>query len=234
MSKALKLGSSGERVANLQKELMLLGYTPNIISKGVSADGSFGESTDAVVKAVQARCGLDVDGIVGPLTDSAIAVSLTNGYLPTVAPVWSAMTSQHWPVTSQQGWRSLGDVQQFHRGVDLGTPQGTNIYSPISGNVVVMVRNHSIAGGLIIVRNYETKWGFALCHMSRIDVELGDNIKRGEMLGFSGGLPGSFGAGYSTGPHLHVSAQYDGISVNPTAVIKLKEATGIMAPDRLT
>jgi murein DD-endopeptidase MepM/ murein hydrolase activator NlpD len=53
---ALKLGSRGEAVAEIQREL------------GVPADGIFGPVTDRTVRDFQAANGLEVDGIVGPVT----------------------------------------------------------------------------------------------------------------------------------------------------------------------
>ena len=49
-------GSSGDLVAHVQRAL------------GVTADGIFGPQTDAAVRAYQARAGLEVDGMVGPIT----------------------------------------------------------------------------------------------------------------------------------------------------------------------
>jgi hypothetical protein len=52
----LKKGSQGEAVIRLQKSL------------GIPADGDFGSITDTQVRAFQAACELDADGIVGPNT----------------------------------------------------------------------------------------------------------------------------------------------------------------------
>ena len=58
-SNILKLGATGAAVKDLQQKLKALGYL-----KG-SADGDFGELTEAAVKAFQAQMGLEVDGIAG-------------------------------------------------------------------------------------------------------------------------------------------------------------------------
>lgn len=57
-----KLGSKGEEVRRIQERLQALG-----IYRG-PLDGDFGGGTEAAVKLFQQREGLDVDGIVGPIT----------------------------------------------------------------------------------------------------------------------------------------------------------------------
>ena len=64
----LKKGSRGDKVIDLQKMLMSLGY--GLPKYG--ADGSFGNETLAAVKAFQADHGLTADGIVGQKTLAAI------------------------------------------------------------------------------------------------------------------------------------------------------------------
>ncbi|MBN3924307.1 peptidoglycan-binding protein [Nostoc sp. NMS4] len=58
----LRLGLRGSEVVKLQQQLKKLGYL-----KG-DADGDFGETTEAAVKAAQKRYGLEADGVVGGST----------------------------------------------------------------------------------------------------------------------------------------------------------------------
>lgn len=61
----LKTGSTGQEVRYLQRLLTENGYT-------LETDGVFGTKTCAAVKGYQEEKGLEVDGIVGPLTWAAI------------------------------------------------------------------------------------------------------------------------------------------------------------------
>jgi len=63
---ALQQGDSGSDVALLQERLQNLGYEVG------GADGSFGQQTEAAVKALQADRGLEVDGLVGEATWAAL------------------------------------------------------------------------------------------------------------------------------------------------------------------
>lgn len=64
----LNRGSSGPEVKTLQARLLALGYA--LPRYGV--DGDFGQETEKAVRAYQRARGLDVDGIVGPLTWAAL------------------------------------------------------------------------------------------------------------------------------------------------------------------
>lgn len=68
----LKLGSKGEGVAKLQKDLNELKVT----SFKLLEDGNFGPKTDAAVRAFQKSAFLNVDGVAGPMTLAKIKVLL--------------------------------------------------------------------------------------------------------------------------------------------------------------
>ena len=68
----LSKGSEGAEVKELQADLIKLGYSCG----SAGADGDFGNDTLAAVKKFQAANGLEVDGIVGPLTWAAIEAAL--------------------------------------------------------------------------------------------------------------------------------------------------------------
>jgi peptidoglycan hydrolase-like protein with peptidoglycan-binding domain len=71
MNPTLKKGSKGERVTGLQEGLLMLGYDPG------DADGIFGPKTEQAVKAFQTNWSLEVDGVVGPATWSALEEAFT-------------------------------------------------------------------------------------------------------------------------------------------------------------
>jgi len=76
----LRLGSTGDRVAEVQTMLRNRGYTISYGPDG-SGRGRFEEQTLAAVRAFQRDNGLAVDGIVGPRTMAALQSSS-----PSVAP----------------------------------------------------------------------------------------------------------------------------------------------------
>jgi murein DD-endopeptidase MepM/ murein hydrolase activator NlpD len=62
-------------------------------------------------------------------------------------------------------------------------------------------------------------------HMSKIEVEVGDTITRGQQLGQIGST------GRSTGPHLHYELRLDDRPVNPRHYLP-PEPTYLVAPEK--
>jgi murein DD-endopeptidase MepM/ murein hydrolase activator NlpD len=92
-----------------------------------------------------------------------------------------------------------------HQGRDFGVPQGTKLIAPFDG---VVSRVGSLEGGpgrYIAIKKKGDSREAKIFHMSKISLNPGTKIKKGEtVLGLSGGTPGTKGAGSSTGPHTHV------------------------------
>ena len=69
-------------------------------------------------------------------------------------------------------------------------------------------------------------------HLLEFRVKEGDTVKKSEILGLSGGRPGTPGAGYlTTGPHLHFEIYDDGNHVDPLSVLNLGELPVKYIPD---
>ncbi|MEQ8716473.1 MAG: peptidoglycan-binding protein, partial [Acidimicrobiales bacterium] len=78
-SSNLQQGSTGAAVTNWQKALAQAGFSPG------TPDGDFGPKTVAATKAFQHASGLTADGIVGPLTKTAMQQNLT-GHITSAKP----------------------------------------------------------------------------------------------------------------------------------------------------
>lgn len=103
-----------------------------------------------------------------------------------------------------------------HYGIDLYAEQGTPIYSVADG--VVIISYDSGGSGLSYIAIQHTN-GLVTkyLHVSDIFVATGDYVSRGEVVGLTGGTPGTRGAGYfTTGPHLHFEINdTNGNALNP-------------------
>jgi len=124
------------------------------------------------------------------------------------------------PITSPFGSRNTGisGASKNHKGVDISTRSGSPVYAPLDG-VVLYSRDTSpnACGGFIKLNhtNLETKF----CHLRRLNVREGDNVKKGQIIGYSGGGKNDPMRGISSGPHLHYEIlNKSGIAMNPTSV----------------
>ena len=116
-------------------------------------------------------------------------------------------------VTSYYGYRihPISGQKNYHTGVDIGMPQGTEILAGHDGTV-------SLAGnaggyGLCVVLDGKTKGGNSLTtkygHCSQLLVSAGQTVKAGDVIAKVGST------GNSTGPHLHLEVLLDGEYLNP-------------------
>ncbi len=101
-----------------------------------------------------------------------------------------------------------------HTGIDLPTHVGTAVRAGADGYVARAYDSGGPGYSYVLLLhgdNFSTVYG----HLSSVAVEAGAFVTRGQVIGSSGGAPGSRGAGLSTGPHLHFEVRKDGIAVNP-------------------
>ncbi len=95
-----------------------------------------------------------------------------------------------------------------HKGVDFGAPKGTKVRAAISGTIWYAGRNGgwgpAYGAHVIIKGSVHGKIRYVqVAHLSRLDVKTGQVVAIGKQLGLSGGVPGQWGAGNSTGAHVH-------------------------------
>ena len=119
-----------------------------------------------------------------------------------------------WPVRGQitagfgQRMDPFSGEGAFHSGVDISVPFGTKVEATADG-IVLEARPESGYGNEILIDHgygLTTKYG----HLSRIFVVVGQELKRGQVIGAVGMT------GKTTGPHLHYEVLIHDTPVNPT------------------
>lgn len=101
-----------------------------------------------------------------------------------------------------------------HSGVDLKAGMGEEIRSSNNG-IVVFVGELYFSGESVVVDHGRGLYTMYF-HLSRIDIEEGQRVKKGEILGLAGST------GRSTGPHLHWGVRLHGARVDPFSLLRLK------------
>jgi murein DD-endopeptidase MepM/ murein hydrolase activator NlpD len=128
-----------------------------------------------------------------------------------------ASTPAVWPIqgylTSKFGMRisPFTGQRKFHAGIDIGASPGTPVYAPADGTVLFVGSRAGYGHTLIIGHGY----GLVTCyaHNSKVTVEKGQQVKRGDLIAQVGNT------GRSTGPHLHYEVRLNGKAEDPRLFI---------------
>ncbi len=94
-----------------------------------------------------------------------------------------------------------------HSGLDIAAAEGVEIRAPSPGTVTA-TGDYFFNGNTVLIDHGQGLITM-YCHMSRIDVEVGQTINRGDFLGAVGST------GRVTGPHLHWSVSLNNVRVDP-------------------
>ena len=132
-----------------------------------------------------------------------------------------------WPITPARGvsayYRDASYARAFgfaHNAIDIRANQETPIKAPADG-IVYKAQDNGYGYSYIKIAHhggYMTTYG----HVTKFLVDEGQEVRQGDIIGLSGGMPGSRGAGvYTTGPHLHFEILKDGLYVDPLEYLNL-------------
>lgn len=153
-----------------------------------------------------------LDGSIKPALEETLAaeeakVAAFPDGIPIVGPL---------DISSEFGIRRNpfgGLSYETHEGTDFVGPYGTAILATADG-VVDKAEYYGGYGNTVTLKHgygYETLYA----HMSRIAVESGAKVKRGDIVGYLGNT------GRSSGPHLHYGVYFKGTAINPRNVMKM-------------
>lgn len=116
---------------------------------------------------------------------------------------------------------------RLHTGVDL-TANSANVKAVADGIVEVAAILDDDCGGTIKI-NHASGFKTGYCHMKKINVSPGQQVRQGDVIGISGGGANDIGRGRSDGPHLHFTLRKDGELVNPMDYLN-KEGINLTGP----
>lgn len=114
---------------------------------------------------------------------------------------WSARPSSHF------GPRR----RRFHYGLDLAQPTGEPIYAAFDG--VVRISKYNRSYGHLVIIHHANGLETYYAHMSKRNVNAGDVVRSGDIIGLCGNTGRSFGS------HLHFEIRYMGNAINPEDVL---------------
>lgn len=149
---------------------------------------------------------------------------LLGGYSRGSSEVLNGSTSRtpnnifSWPlqeagtITSTFGYRTdpINGEVSYHSGVDIGMPSGTPILAAADGTVTIANSTDSWGGsyGYYIKIKHNDTFETLYAHCSKICVTYGQQVKKGQVIGYIGST------GRSTGNHLHFEVWKNGAREN--------------------
>lgn len=147
--------------------------------------------------------------------DAELAVQLHayRSFSPTIPSNLLLDKPVNGPLSSKFGVRRFfnGQERNPHSGLDFAVPAGTPIKTPAGGKVI-LTGNYFFNGNTVFVDHGQ---GFIsmFCHMSKIDVKVGQSLARGAVVGKVGST------GRATGPHMHWNISLNDARVDPAIFI---------------
>lgn len=113
-------------------------------------------------------------------------------------------------MASGYGWRTdpFTKTRRKHKGMDFSAPTGTPIYATSDGKVI-RVDGRAPGYGKHIRIDHGFGYVTLYAHLSKYNVPRGQEVKRGDVIGFVGNT------GRSVAPHLHYEIRKDGKHLNP-------------------
>lgn len=125
-----------------------------------------------------------------------------------------------WPlsqfrISSRWGSQRIlnGTPARPHYGIDLAAPQGTAILAPAAGRVTLSQPDLHFEGGLVLI-DHGQGLITAYLHQSRLMVEAGQDLQRGDVIGRVGST------GRATGPHLCWRAKWRDRNIDPSLFVR--------------
>jgi murein DD-endopeptidase MepM/ murein hydrolase activator NlpD len=106
-----------------------------------------------------------------------------------------------------------GRVSSSHLGIDYRGANGEPIFAANRG-VVALVAEFFLAGNVVYI-DHGSGVVTGYFHMSKPEVAVGDTVERGQEIGLVGAT------GRVTGPHLHWSARFGGLTIDPADLLTL-------------
>lgn len=200
----VKSGDSGDTVTAAQALL-------NKHVGPIATDGEFGDGTDGAVREFQATHELSETGVVDLATWRELVGNPGAAYTLPVD-------------RGSQPRDEYGDPHHDYPSLDLQMPEGTDVLAVQGGSATTIVEDGGCGIGVIVAGADGAEYTY--CHLSAHAIA-GGEVQAGEKIGESGNT------GSSTGPHLHLQIDYDGLRCPQDLMFAIYDGGEMPAPGDL-
>lgn len=128
-------------------------------------------------------------------------------------------TPSIWPLVGQFTYTSaygnrkdpFTGLNEFHPGLDISADPGVPVHATADGTVELAQFDGNYGNSVVIAHGFSisTRYG----HLSRFSVRAGQQVKRGDVIGYVGAT------GRVTGAHLHYEILFGGNRINPIGLL---------------
>lgn len=133
-------------------------------------------------------------------------------------PLWRGRFTSPVPFTATDSFGTRrtfnGELASIHRGTDFHAPSGTPVVAANDGEVII-AQGMFYEGNLVVI-DHGLQFSTQYMHLSKIEVKVGERVKKGQRIGLSGAT------GRVTGPHLHLGVRWQGEYVDPVLLLRLQ------------
>ena len=136
-------------------------------------------------------------------------------HIPAIPPINTDPSTYR--LSSGFGYRSdpFTGASKRHTGMDFACKPGNPIYATGDGVVVKVATDRKTGYGFHVEIDHGFGYRTRYAHMSRIDVSVGQQLRRGDCIGTTGNT------GRSSGPHLHYEVMYRKDYQNPALYLDM-------------
>jgi len=210
--------ASANNIVNTNK--ISVGQKLNILTvKGVLHEVAYGETLSEIAQ----RYGVPLAEIisVNKITDPSKIQTGTQIVIPGATQLLKKdvlvingqlQKAFSWPAKARISSNFGQRWGRMHYGIDIAVVTGTPVKAAADGVVTFAGTNGGY--GILVTIDHGNGVETRYAHNSRVAVKVGQQVKRGDIIAYSGNT------GNSTGPHLHFEIRYKGTAVDPLPYLK--------------
>jgi murein DD-endopeptidase MepM/ murein hydrolase activator NlpD len=200
-----------------QQIRLLAGLQTDSTAPQTLATAGTSSSSGTLWHSLAERGAVDIDGMIRRANSLAASFAEVSDTLARnqekFARIPSIMPTAGWlsSAFSRSRFHPILHYARPHEGIDVSAPMGAPIVAPAAGTVIRVTKETGYGNVLEIDHGYGIITKYA--HCSRIVVQQGQRVKRGQMIANVGST------GLSTGPHLHYEIHVNGKVVDPLTYV---------------
>jgi murein DD-endopeptidase MepM/ murein hydrolase activator NlpD len=177
--------------------------TPDLLNLALQSNDPEGLDGDAALYALNSMKTVSLNSVSGRFSPSTFPGMIDDpNAIPSIWPVQGRVTAGF-----GQRMDPFSGEQAFHPGVDIADAVGTDVEATGDGLVIEAEPDAGYGRSILIDHGDGITTRYA--HLSKLFVVVGEQVKKGEIIGAIGV------SGRTTGPHLHYEVRIHGTPVNP-------------------